>query len=193
MPKPLSALLASLCVVISAFTTSTMKAAEVNCHNGSSINGIEGFEIQVFCNPLAERIMIHRTLIEDYARNHLSGAGLDITDTINPESGVIGITLTSVEWLVDGISKGYATSLNVDLNRAALCLLGDDEFHAISSIVWHEDRLLVADRDRSRDFILDVLEGSLDKLVEDLENADPVKYISSASTGSTLADSGDRD
>ena len=152
-------------------------AAEVNCHEGSSINGIEGFGIQVFCNSLAEKILIHDSFVRDHASIHLRRSGLDITDELGPESGMFAVFVTSVEWIVDGEVRGYATSVNTNVNRTALCLLGDDEFHAISSIVWEEDRLVVADDRRSRDLILDSITGTLDNFLKDISKADPAKQL----------------
>jgi hypothetical protein len=157
-----------------------VRASEVNCHNGSSINGIEGFDLEVFCNPLADRIMFHNSLVRDFALKKLSLSGIDFTDELNPGSAMLGIYITSVEWMLGEDLRGYATSININLNRAALCLLGDDEFHAISSIVWEEDRLIVSNVADSRDFILEVLGETLDLLMIDLRNADPEKYIISS-------------
>ncbi len=150
---------------------------EVNCHNGSSINGIEGFGIQVFCNSLAEKILIHDSFVRDYASIHLRSSGLEITDELGPESGMFGVFITSVEWIEDGKVRGYATSVNINVNRTALCLLGDDEFHAISSIVWEEDRIVVADDRHSRELILDSISGALDNFLKDVSRADPEKNL----------------
>ena len=166
-------------VLILILTTSfnSTNAMEVNCHDGSSINGIEGFGIQVFCNPLAEKILIHDSFVRDYTRIHLRSSGLKVIDELGPESGMFGVFITSVEWLVDGEVRGYATSVNIHVNRTALCLLGDDEFHAISSIVWKEDRLVVTDDRRSRDLILDSISGTLDNFLKDIRRADPDKDL----------------
>ncbi|MBU8922864.1 MAG: hypothetical protein KOO63_13695 [Bacteroidales bacterium] len=163
-------------LIITAASSGT-EAMEVNCHDGSSINGIEGFGIQVFCNSLAEKILVHDSLVRDYASIHLRSSGLDLTDELGPESGMFGVFITSVEWIVDGKVRGYATSVNINVNRTALCLLGDDEFHAISSIVWEEDRLVVTDDRRSRDLILDSISGTLDNFLKDFSRADPEKNL----------------
>ena len=153
-------------------------SAEVNCYNGSSLSGIEGFDIDVACNPLAEKILFHRSLVRDYALKYLMRSGIELIDQLNPESAMLGIHVVSVEMQMNDSIKRLATTINIDLNRAALCLLEDREFHAISSIVWEEDRLIVSDEKESREFILGILAKSLDNLVEDLRRADPGKYIS---------------
>ena len=178
-------------IAIMTFISTQSPAVEVNCYDGSSINGIEGFDMQVYCNPLAESIMVHWSFVEDFARRHLEDSGIDLVEELDPESGMIGIYLTSVDLEADGVAHGYATSINVTVNRAALCLLGDEQFHAISSIVWADDNLLVSDGTGSREQILEVLGNSLDSLASDLARADPARYETGARTEKDIADSGD--
>lgn len=155
-------------------------SAEVNCFNGSSLSGIEGLDVGVVCNPLAEKILFHRSLVRDYAIKHLNNAGIELPGALQPGSGMISISVATVEMSTGEDTEGLATTLNIDLNRASLCLLEDDEFHAIASIVWEEDRLIVSSEVESREIILEILSGALDKLVNDLRSADPGKYTVSS-------------
>ncbi len=150
--------------------------AEVNCAGGSSISGIDGFGISVSCNEAADRLIFHRSLLEDMARKRLKARGLDLTDDLRPSSAVVSISVTSTECRTDDDLVGYATSINVDMSRASLCYIADKEFHAISSIVWEEDRLLVSEPGGTRDLIIGVLNKLLDQLASDLEKADPDHY-----------------
>ncbi|MBN2072292.1 MAG: hypothetical protein JW814_12635 [Candidatus Krumholzibacteriota bacterium] len=179
----------SLPVLISLYLLlqipTAVPAAEVNCYNGSSLSGIEGLDIEVTCNPLAEKILFHRSLVRDYAVKHLLRAGIDISGVLEARSGMIAISVATVEMKAESGVEGFATTLNIDLNRAALCLLDDEEFHAISSIVWEEDRLIVSSEDEVKEFIIEILSRALDNLANDLRTADPGKYaVSSLDTES---------
>ncbi len=149
---------------------------EVNCFNGSSLSGIDGLDIEVICNPLAEEVLFHRSLVRDYAIKHLADAGIALSEQLRPGSGMISISVATVETTSGSGPATLATTLNIDLNRASLCLLEDDEFHAIASIVWEEDRLIVSSEPESREIILEILNESLERLAGDLRNADPGKY-----------------
>lgn len=153
-----------------------LSGVEVSCHEGSAINGIDGFDIRVFCNPLAGKILFHKSLVEDYAKKQLEESGILLGSQLKPESAMIWIYITTVEMESNERIEGYATSVNIDVNRAALCLLGDEEFHAISSIVWEDDRLVISGIDESRDLILGMISSALGDLVGDLREADPGKY-----------------
>ena len=144
------------------------------------MGGIEGLDVEVVCNPLAEEILFHRSLVRDYAIKHLSEAGIGLSKALQPESGMVSISVATVKLSTEDDSEGLATILTIDLNRASLCLLEDDEFHAIASIVWEEDKLIVASKVESKETILETLLGALDSLADDLRSADPGKYTVSS-------------
>ncbi len=125
---------------------------------------------------LAEEVLFHRSLVRDYAIKHLADAGIALSEQLRPGSGMISISVATVETTSGSGPATLATTLNIDLNRASLCLLEDDEFHAIASIVWEEDRLIVSSEPESREIILEILNESLERLAGDLRNADPGKY-----------------
>ncbi len=172
--------MATLTAVLTFILFTDSFSAEVTCFNGSSLSGIDGLDVDVVCNPLAEEILFHRSLVRDYTIKHLAGAGVEISESLQPGSGMIAISVATVPMSTGADTERLATTLNIDLNRASLCLLEDDEFHAIASIVWEEDRLIVSSGDETREVILEILSGALDKLVNDLRSADPGKYTVSS-------------
>ena len=88
-----------------------------------ALSGIDGLDVEVICNPLAEEVLFHRSLVRDYAIKHLADAGITLSEKLLPGSGMISISVATVEASGDSGPATLATTLNIDLNRASLCLL----------------------------------------------------------------------